>query len=619
MKHIILITLLLLFSVTAFAGGVVASRAVNDPAERMAAAVAPSATLRKDPKTVKGKRKGKKAELPPAGLTEEEQRRYDYFFLEAARFKVQKNYTVAFDLLQHCLTIDPDAPSALYEIAQYYLFLKQMPAGQAALEKAVANAPDNYWYSQGLANLYMQQNETAKAAALLEEMAVRFSGKPDPLYSLLEIYNREEAYDKVIGILNKLEERMGKNEQLSMEKFRIYLQKKDDKQAFREIESLVEEYPNDMRYRVVLGDVYMQHGKQDQAYEIYKNVLAEEPDNAMAMYSLASYYEQTGRKELYEQQLDTLLLNKKVASDVKLNVMRRFIVQNEQDGRDSTRVLTLFGRIMEQDPDDAHLPMLYAQYLLSKKMNEQTWPVLRKVLAIDPTNTAARMMLVGEAVRKEDNGELTALCEAGVEANPDMPEFYYYLAIAYNQAERLDDALELCRKALTHVTDETDKAMVSNFYAIMGDIYHTKKRNLDAYAAYDSSLVYNPSNIGTLNNYAYYLSLERRELDKAEEMSYKTVKAEPDNATYLDTYAWILFVKGNYAEARLYIDEAMKNDDGQNNVVMEHCGDIYYMTGDAEGALKYWRLAWEKGNRSDTLKQKIQKKKYIADENKPAR
>ena len=131
-----------------------------------------------------------------------------------------------------------------------------------------------------------------------------------------------------------------------------------------------------------------QNGKKQEAYEIYKKVLAEEPDNAMAMYSLASYYEETGQKELYEQQLDTLLLNKKVASDTKLNVMRQFIVQNEQAGKDSTRVITLFNRIMEQEPDEAQLPLLYAQYLLSKGMNKEAGPVLRQVLAIDPTNTA---------------------------------------------------------------------------------------------------------------------------------------------------------------------------------------------------------------------------------------
>lgn len=554
--------------------------------------------------------------LVAQSLTSEQQRKYDYFYLEAARLKVQKDYGSAFNMLQHCLTINPNASSALYEVAQYYMFLKKVEQGQATLEKAVENEPDNFWFSQGLANLYLQQNELDKAVLLLEDMAIRFSDKLDPLYNLLEIYNRQEKYDEVIAILNKLENKMGKNEQLSMEKFRIYLQKKDNKSAFREIESLVAEYPMDTRYQVVLGDVYMQNGKKDEAYNIYQKVLKEEPENALAMYSLATYYEQTGQKELYDQQLDTLLLNKKVASDTKLNVMRQFVVQSEQDGKDSTQVINLFNRIMEQDPDDAQLPMLYAQYLLSKGMNQESLPVLRQVLDIDPTNTASRMMLLGEAVRKEDYKDLMGLCEAGIEANPEMLEFYFYLAIAYNQAERTDDALAICQKALKQVKDDSNKGVVSDFYAIIGDAYHTKKQHNDAYAAYDSALVYNPKNIGALNNYAYYLSVERRDLDKAEEMSYKTVKAEPNNATYLDTYAWILFEKGNYAEARLYIDDAMKNDGAKSDVVVEHCGDIYYMTGDVDGALKYWKQSLEMGNKSKTLKQKIEKKKYIADETK---
>lgn len=559
-------------------------------------------------------RRGTKAgmtEKAVVTLTPEQQRKYDYFFLEAAKLKVRKDYDAAFNLLQHCLTINPNASSALYELAQYYMFLKQVPQGQAALEKAVENEPDNYWYSQGLANLYQQQDETEKAAKLLENMSVRFPDKLDPLYALLDIYNRQEAYDKVIATLNRIEQKMGKNEQLSMEKFRIYLQMKDDKNAFNEIESLVAEYPMDLRYQVVLGDVYLQNGKKEEAYEIYRKVLQAEPDNAMALYALASYYEATGQKELYRQQLDTLLLNRKVPSETKLSVMRQVIVEAEQEGKDSMQVIGLFDRMLQQEPDDAQVPMLYAQYLISKGMNQEALPVLRQVLEIDPTNTAARMMLLGEAVRKEDYEDVIRLCEAGTVANPEMLEFYFYLAIAYNQAERTDDVIAVCLKALEHVTSDSKKEVVSDFYTILADAYHTKDRKDEAYAAYDSALVYNPSNIGALNNYAYYLSVERRNLDKAEEMSYKTVKAEPNNATYLDTYAWILFEKGNYAEARLYIDDALKSNTEDSNVIIEHCGDIYYMTGDVEGALKFWKQALEKGNTSKTLKQKIQKKKYI--------
>ena len=559
--------------------------------------------------TVKNAKEKPAVVLAQSSLTPEQQRKYDYFFLEAMRLKEKKDYASAFGLLQHCLDIHPNAASALYEVSQYYMFLRQVPQGQEALEKAVASAPDNYWYSQGLASLYQQQNELDKAITLLEQMAVRFPGKQDPLFNLLDLYGRQEKYDEVISTLNRLEKHMGKNEQLSMEKFRIYLQMKDDKKAFQEIESLVQEYPMDMRYQVILGDVYLQNGKKQEAYDVYQKVLAAEPDNPMAIFSMASYYKQTGQEGLYQQQLDTLLLNKKVTPDTKVSVMRQMIVENEQADKDSTQIIALFDRIMKQEQDDPQIPMLYAQYLLSKNMEAESVPVLEQVVDLDPTNKAARMMLVGTAVRKEDYKQIIKVCEPGIEATPDALEFYYYLAIAYNQAEQPDSVVSICKRALEHTTADSKKEVVSDFYSILGDMYHTQKQMKEAYAAYDSALVYNPSNIGALNNYAYYLSVERRDLDKAEEMSYKTVKAEPNNATYLDTYAWILFEKGNYAEARIYIDNAMKSDDEKSDVIVEHCGDIYYMTGDVDGALSYWKKALEMGSESKTLKQKIEKKK----------
>ena len=564
--------------------------------------------------TVKSTREKPAVALAQSSLTPEQQRKYDYFFLEAMRLKEKKDYASAFGLLQHCLDIHPNAASALYEVSQYYMFLRQVPQGQEALEKAVANAPDNYWYSQGLASLYQQQNELDKAVTLLEQMVVRFPAKQDPLFNLLDLYGRQEKYDEVISTLNRLEKRMGKNEQLSMEKFRIYLQMKDDKKAFQEIESLVQEYPMDMRYQVILGDVYLQNGKKQEAYDVYQKVLAAEPDNPMAIFSMASYYKQTGQEELYQQQLDTLLLNKKVTPDTKVGVMRQMIVENEQADKDSTQIIALFDRIMKQEQDDPQIPMLYAQYLLSKNMESESVPVLEQVVDLDPTNKAARMMLIGAAVKKEDYKQIIKVCEPGIEATPDALEFYYYLAVAYNQAEKPDSVISICKRALEHTTADSKKEIVSDFYSILGDMYHTQKQMKEAYAAYDSALVYNPSNIGALNNYAYYLSVERRDLDKAEEMSYKTVKAEPNNATYLDTYAWILFEKGNYAEARIYIDNAMKSEGGdKSDVIVEHCGVIYYMTGDVDGALTYWKKALEMGSESKTLKQKIEKKKYIAE------
>ncbi len=545
-------------------------------------------------------------------LTEEQQRRYDYYYLEAIRLKQLQQYDDSFTMLQHCLEINPHGAAALYEAAQYYLYLKQSKQAVEALERACAYEPQNFWYANALCTTYLQLNEREKAIDFLQGMTQRFPDKVDPLYTLLDLYTRSAKYDEVIAILDRLEKRLGKSEQLTMEKVNIYMQKGDKKEAMNEMKGLVKEYPQELRYQVMLGDIHLQNNEYDKAAAIYRQVLAEESDNAMALYSMANYYKQTNQDVLYNQQLDTLLLNKKVDSNTKLGIMRQLVVQNESTDRDSTRIVTLFDRIMKQEPDDPQIPLLYAQYLYNKKMTDKMVPVLNQVLDLDPTNSAARMTLLNQFIATQDYEALIGLCEGGVEAEPENLTYYYLLAIGYAQFDRTDDMLAIALRAVPYINERSDKKLSSDIYSIMGDCFHQNQQNAEAYQAYEQALKYNPDNIPVLNNYAYYLSLERKELDRAEEMSYRTVKAEPNNATYLDTYAWILFEKGNYAEARIYIDEAMKAEEGnQSDVVVEHCGDIYFMNGEADEALKYWQKALELGNESDVLKKKIKLKKYV--------
>ncbi len=546
-------------------------------------------------------------------LSAEERRKYEYFFLEGVRLKEQEEYDAAFSMYERCLEIDPDAASALYEISQFYLFLQQPEKSLVLLEKAVGQDPGNFWYNQALAGFYQSKNRFTEAIRVYEEMVDRFPTKQEPLMVLINLYTQVKDYPKVISALNRLEERAGKSEQISMDKFRIYLAMQNNKKAFNEIESLVKEYPNDMRYRAVLGEVYLNNGKTEEAYSTFQKILEEEPDNVMVLLSMVSYYEKTNQEELYRRQLDTVLLNNKVDPDVKLGIMRQLIYQSEQTDKDSTKIISLFDSMMKQDMADAQLPMLYASYLISKQMNDAAVPVLWRVLDIEPENIPARLQLLSFALKEDSKSEAIRICESGLQYSPEVLEFYYYLGLLYHQEERKDAALEVFEKGVEQVTDKSDKRLVSDFYSVIGDLYQAKNRNEKAFAAYDSSLVYNPENLGTLNNYAYFLSVEKKDLDRAEKMSYQTVKGEPDNETFLDTYAWILFEKGKYAEAKVYIENAMKNGGDKSDVVVEHCGDIYYMNGEIEKAIGYWKQALELGSQSERLKKKIELKKYISE------
>ena len=556
-------------------------------------------------------------------LTYEQRRKFDYYFLEAVRMKQKGEYDAAFQLYSHCLDIYPGSAAVLYEISQFYMFLGQESKGEEALKQAVRSDDTNFWYKQTLASYYQSKQNWLKAISVYEDMAQIFPSRLEPLLSLADLYSRTKSYESLVTTLDRIEELDGKSEQISMEKFRAYLQLDNMEKAFSEIQSLVDEYPYDMRYRTVLGDVYLSNERNEEALKVYQDILKEEPDYAPAMVSLASYYQKTGQDSLYNMQIDSILVNENVDTKLKLDFMRQLIMKSEQTDRDSTKIIRLFETILTRKQPNADVPMLYAQYLITKKMEKESVPVLNKVLSLDPENKPARLQLLSYAIRDNNLDEVIRVATPATVYNPDAMEFYYYLGLAHYQKDQTDKALEVFNKGVQQINEKSDKNIASDFYSILGDLYHSREMKAEAYAAYDSSLVYNPNNINTLNNYAYYLSVERTNLDKAEEMSFITVKAEPENSTYLDTYAWILFEKGRYTEARIYIEQAMENGGDSSQVIVEHCGDIYYKLGEKDKALELWKKALNLEASPDDgstprpekeikrLKQKVALRRYI--------
>ena len=526
-------------------------------------------------------------------LTDEQRRKYNLFFLEAVRMKQLGELDAAFELYKHCLDIHPNSAETLYEISRFYMALGEEEKGLKALEKAVEKDKRNFWFKQELAAYFQNKRQWNKSVAVFENMSELFPMRLEPLMSLVDLYRQNKEYSNVIKVLNRIEELDGKSEYISLEKLRMYFMIDDKEEALAEIQKLIEEYPYDMMYRKILGDIYLEKGRTKDAYEVYKNILAEEPNYADGMLSLASYYETVGEDSLYNEQIERILVNANVETPAKMELMRREIVRAEQVTKDSTRVIELFDKIMETPLQDAELPMLYSEYLILKKMKDKSIPALNKVLELDPENKPARLQLLSYALMDNDLDEIIKVSSPALEYTPDVMEFYYYLGIAYYQKKNSEKALEIFEKGVRQTNEKTDKKLVSDFYAIIGDVYNSIDQRAKAFAAYDSSLVYNDNNIATLNNYAYFLSLDKKELDKAEEMSYKTIKAEPGNSTYLDTYAWILFEKGKYTEARIYIDQAIAVEGEVSHVLMEHCGDIYYMINDKEKALACWQKALE--------------------------
>ena len=493
------------------------------------------------------------AQVNPIGHTLTSQR-YDALFLEAVCQREKGNNDSAFDIFRRCVEIDSTRSEAYYYLAQYYAALKQKDTALAYSRKCVELEPSNVTYLETLGRIYISQRQYAEGIDMMEKLYDKDHSRDDVLGILVQLYEQQQDYDNAIRTLNRLEIAEGKSERLSFAKSSLYTQKGDKKAAIAEMKKLADQYPNDNNYRCLYGNTLYVNGQQKKALAIYEAILQEDPDNRNAKMAMLAHYNEQHDTAAANKLIESILLSRTASTEDRVTLMRQVIGESEQQGGDSTRVLHLFHQMLAKPQSDADLALFCATYMNLKKMpNDSIAPVLYQALRIAPDNAAARLQLVSYAWQAEDRDRVITLCREARQYNPDEMAFYYYQGIAYYQENRLDEALDAFQNGIGVITQQSDPAIVSDFYAVMGDIMHQKGMDREAFAAYDSCLQWKEDNIGCLNNYAYYLSVKGIQLDKAEQMSYRTIKAEPKNATYLDTYAWILFMQKRYSEARIYI------------------------------------------------------------------
>ena len=540
-------------------------------------------------------------------LSVSDQRKYEYYFLESVRLEQQGNYDEAYEMLQHCLTICPTAPSALYKMANYHFALGQKEKAAEVLCQAVKGEPDNYWYQHTLAIYYQSNREYDKAIAAIEEMQSLFPKRNGELLpALVNLYSHTGQYDKVIDVLGRLEVITGKSEAISMEKVRNYLLMGNTEGAFNELETLAEEYSDNSYYRIILAEAYMEHDRASEAESILRAVLAEEPDNGAAKITLTEYYKLQNDTTHYLAMADSVLMSDGVNEELKVRMMAQLI----KEERDSIWIMDLFERAIAQPQQSAQLGHLYVQYMMHLQQSEEhIRPILLRMLEIEPDHIPARSQLLSYAVQRDDLEEVVSICSEGIDYNPEVLEYYYYKGIGLCYfMDRPDEGLETLRQATRQIGEGSNADIVSDIYTAMGDLLQERGEVDEACSCYELALQYTPTEILVLNNYAYLLAQEERDLEKAELMSRRTIEAEPNNATYLDTYAWILYKLKRYDEAATYIMQAIEADPEPNDVLYEHAGDIYRRLGNKVQALDYWTKALALQRKNGAIDKNLNKK-----------
>lgn len=544
-------------------------------------------------------------------IASQTKRQFDVLFHEALLQRQKGNLDAAFDLLQRCQELSPEAAETYYFLGEFYADMEQNEQALNAFRRACNLEPTNMTFLERMAYASIQAGTYGEGAEIMEQMYEADKSRQDLLETLYLLYMRQEDYGKAIATLDKLEAVDGPTERTTLAKCRIYIEQDNADAAISEMRQLAEHYPNDPTYRTLYANTLLVADHFDESYNVLQQILAEDAGNLRAQQVLRSYYIRQGDEAAADSVNHAILLNPKASIEDKVGQLRQIIIENEQQQGDSTVVLNLFNELLTQPNPSADIAEMKAAYMQLKEMpRDSVQQAFAYVLQLSPEQASARLRLVQQAWEDEDDDAVISLCSEARQYNPEEMVFYYYQGMAYYRQEDKDNALEAFRNGINVINEQSIPEIVSDFYAVMGDLLYQKGRQTDAFAAYDSCLVWKEDNIGCLNNYAYYLSLLGERLDEAEQMSYRTVKAEPENATYLDTYAWILFRQERYAEAKIYIEQALR-DSLIDGVVKEHAGDIFALNGDIDKAMELWQQAQANDPDNKLLRRKIKRKKYF--------
>lgn len=541
-------------------------------------------------------------------------RKFNFYFLEANRLKMLGDKGNASLYYTEAIKIDSTCATCYFEIANLLIQNEEYKSATEYLFKAVQYDPDNEYFLYLLSKLYASNGSYTEALLSAKYLSDKYPENIEYLYHLAHLQSQVGNFGGAILSLNLMESLMGVNEVISVEKHALWLELGEKKLAERELLELIKSYPLNSDYLVYLGDFYIQQGDGARAFETYNKVLTEFPANGLVYFSLANYYYQNKDIEAFKRNLTIAFSNPNIDLESKIKRITPFFMSMEaQDNPIKIYELEeFFNLIVATHPYESSIHVLQGNFLNHINKDSLAINSYETALLIDeqqPEVWHEYLLLLFSMEHKE---KFFAESEKAVKLYPENGIFAYMAGFASMFVENNSEAVSYFNKSLNLSNDNND--FKSQIYGLLGDLYFGMEEKQKSFESYDKSLELKKDNVVVLNNYAYYLSLEGLELQKAEQMISKVIEFEPTNPTYLDTYAWVLFKRGKYLEALYIIEQAISNGGDEMGAVLEHYGDILYMNGNHEGALKYWNLALESEDEiTDVLKKKIEKREYFAE------
>ena len=551
------------------------------------------------------------------GITQANRVKATYVLMEAQRQHFLEHDDAFYHLIAYAYSLDSTNTSIAFYmgVAKFertsFEHTDELTAALAQMRKHVEAHPEDKYEARLYAHAAFLVNQYQEGLRVLNIQHQLYPQDDNLLSTMADAYEKTSDYKKALAIYDTLQQWQGQSVELSSAKLKAYQALNDTTGAIHEMRALLASAPTNADYNLAMGKMLFMFGYRDSAMVYYDKAQQYEPDNGLTYLTKAEYYLALGDTLNYDRQTYQALVSTDLDVESKLQILVNY-TKTLLSAKDTThRTDHLFDVLIEQHPLEPQIRVLYSEYLMVIDNNEGAAEQIDYALNLDPTNKELWTRLMAYYLYAGNYEKAIEVGDKAIRLNPDNVELYSYLGSSCYSVKQYDKAIEVYDKALA-ILDSTQVDDRSNLLSGKADVKFAMGDTIAAFALYDQSLDLNPDNPGTLNNYAYFLALSNRDLDKAERMSAKTIVEDAANPTYLDTYAWVFYMRKEYTMAQLYIEMAINNEEQPTSELFEHYGYILLANGDKQKALEQWRKAIELKPDNEQLVKQIEK---ISNEN----
>jgi tetratricopeptide (TPR) repeat protein len=538
------------------------------------------------------------------------EQRADSIFFAAQRSKILGDYRTAITQFSDYLRLKKNNPTAYYELSRLFVEVRNPGYALGFARRAATLDTTNKWFQITLADAFGVNSMYDSAATVYDHLSKRYPSNDEYLYNKGMFLAKAEKNSAALDVFDQLEQKTGVVEELAYQKQRLLLKLDRVDDAAAEIQKLINQNPGETRFYLVLGDIYSANDRTDEAKAIYNTALGLDSSNPRALIALAGYAKKEGDYKQYWAYLTRAFANPEYSIDEKVAYVYPYLQMQEVDSSKLKEGLQLAQLVIQAHPDEAKAYALQADMYSQAGQLDSALMDYNKAVTLDSTRYTVWYQLMWIYSRREDPNNLLKVSTIVAKKFPQEFMGHYFKGVADFLLQNYPAAIDALNSAL--MANKAEKGMKADVYSLLGDAYHATGQHPQSDSSYDRALAITPNDPTILNNYSYYLSLRGEQLNKAEEMSRRSLELEPASTNYMDTYAWVLFRLGKYDQAKQWMEKALQAKDAmQNPNMLEHYGDILFNLHEVEKAMEYWQLAKEKGATSVGLARKIAEKRYI--------